>query len=65
MIQSWKARSLDAVYEKLLINQIENELEDANYEYEFDEHDYYFFLYGIRKLKQLTLINQTQMKNIH
>ena len=60
---SWKAKPLDTVYERLLINQIENELEDANYEYEFDEHDYDFFPYGIRKLKQLTLINQTMIKN--
>ena len=58
----WKGKPLDSISEKILRDQIENELERANYDYQFDEHDYDLFPYGIRSLKRLTIVNYSKVK---
>lgn len=59
----WKGKPLSSISGKALENQIENELEDVNYDYQFDEHDYDFFPYGFRKLKHLTIINYSKIED--
>ena len=59
----WKGKTLDSIAEKALRNQIEKELEDASYDYQFDEHDYDIFPFGIRSLKKLSIINYSKIKD--
>ena len=42
----WKGKPLNTVAEKAFRDQIEHELEQNSYDYQFDEHDYDFFPYG-------------------